>query len=456
MIGKKSSINIFPKSIWREFKETPSFDSLQKSVETEVGIIGGGIVGIISAYLLAKAGKKVILIEAEKLIDGVTGFTTAKITAQHGLIYDELIKSIGQEKAKLYYDANLVGLNLIKQLAVDLNIDCDLSEENSFVFAQTKEGAQKILAESEAYKKLAIDGGLAKKEVDLPFVVEEALVMYNQVQFHPVKFLTGLVEEIKKLGGQVYENTRALKVIDQEELVIVTENMSLISCDKVIIASHYPINDNEGIYFTRLSVNRSYAIAARTKKDIPVGLYISADQPTRSLRSVLSKEGEKLILIAGDGHATGRSKSKTIEHYRNLEEFGEAYFDIKETLYHWSSQDLTTLDKVPYIGRKTVESNRLLIATGFNKWGMSNGAVAALILTDQIVEKENEFASLFDPTRSKIKKEPAKSFIKSNASVAKEFISGKIEKTAKAVADLEKDEGGMIEFKGEKNKSLSR
>lgn len=192
MVEIESSIKFFPKSIWKEFKEIPTFESLQQSVETEVGIVGGGIVGIISAYLLTKAGKKVVLIESEKLIDGVTGFTTAKITAQHGLIYDELINSIGQEQAKLYYDANIAGLNLIKQLSIDLNIECDLTEENAFIFAQTKEGAQKIAKEAQAYKVLAIDGGLAKKEVDLPFAIEEALVMYKQAQFHPVKFLAGL------------------------------------------------------------------------------------------------------------------------------------------------------------------------------------------------------------------------------------------------------------------------
>lgn len=450
MVETESSIKEFPKSIWKEFKEIPTFESLQQSVETEVGIVGGGIVGIISAYLLTKAGKKVVLIEAEKLIDGVTGFTTAKITAQHGLIYDELINSIGQEQAKLYYDANIAGLNLIKQLSIDLNIECDLTEENAFIFAQTKEGAQKIAKEAQAYKVLAIDGELAKKEVDLPFAIEEALVMYKQAQFHPVKFLAGLIEEIKRLGGQIYEHTRALKIINQDEPVIVTEKMSLISCNQVIVASHYPINDSAGMYFTKLSVNRSYAIAARTKRNFPAGMYISAENPTRSLRSVLSTNGEKLIVIAGDGHVTGRSKTKTIEHYHNLEAFGKKQFDIEEILYHWSSQDLTTLDKVPYIGKKTDESDRILVATGFNKWGMSNGAVAATILSDQILEKKNKFAPLFDPTRSNLKKESTKSFIKDNASVAKELISGKIEKASKSIYDLKKDEGDTIEYKGKK------
>lgn len=450
MAGKESSIQQFPKSYWREFKAVPSFPVLQENSETGIGVIGGGIAGIVSAYLLTKAGKKVVLVEAGKLIDGVTGFTTAKITAQHGLIYEELIRTMGEERAKQYYEANLAGLHFIKKTAADLGIDCDLTAENAYVYAETKKGAQKIEKEAKAYERLGIDGGLAKEEINLPFAVEAALVMRNQAQFHPVKFLTGLIKEIERLGGKIYEQTRVLKVLDQDIPVIVTENMSLLSCDQVIIASHYPINDAEGMYFTKLSVNRSYAIAASTEMDVPAGMYISADLPTRSLRSILTESGEQLLLIGGEGHLTGRSKVKTSEHYQNLETFGRKYFGIQEIPYHWSAQDLTTLDKLPYIGKMTDKSDRILVATGFNKWGMSNGAVAGMVLADQIMGNTNIYANVFDPTRTKLKTVDAKIFVKDNVSVAKELIAGKIEKTSKKIDDLSIDEGGMVEVDGKK------
>lgn len=434
------------KSYWREYKNVPSYPALQGNESTDIGIIGGGIVGVISAYLLAKAGRKVTLIDAGKLIDGVTGYTTAKITAQHGVFYFPLIKIMGQEKARQYYDANMAGLNYIEETASELGIDCDFSHQNAFIYANTAIGAKLVQKEAEAYEQLGINGGLAKEEVELPFEVQEALVMRNQAQFHPVKFLAKLVSEIERLGGKIYEQTRAVKILSKNDPVIQTENMSHLSCNKVIVATHYPFNSSDGFYFTRLNVNRSYVIGARTTGKVPEGMYISADMPSRSIRYATDENGEKLLLIGGDGHATGKSKSPTMEHYKNLEKFGEKYFGIREIPYRWSAQDMTTLDKVPYVGTITAGYDNILVATGFHKWGMSNGAVAAMMLSDQILGNPNPYAELYDPTRTKMKAVDALSFLKDNGGVAKELVKGKLKMPSKTVETLGKDEGGLVKY----------
>ncbi|AIY04346.1 2Fe-2S iron-sulfur protein [Planococcus sp. PAMC 21323] len=432
------------KSFWREYKDIPSYPALQANESTDIAVVGGGMVGVISAYLLAKAGRKVTLIEAGKLVDGVTGRTTAKITAQHGLYYDSLIQVAGEEQAKLYYQANMDGLNFIEKTAKELSIDCDFSHHNAFVYANTAAGAKKIEKEAEAYMKLGIDGELAKDEVELPFSVEEAIVMRNQAQFHPVKFLAGLIKEIERLGGKIYEQTRAMKILSKNDPVIQTENLSHLSCNKVIVASHYPFNDFDGMYFSRLTVNRSYAIAAKISGNVPNDMYISGDMPSRSLRYATGENGEKLLLIGGDGHATGKSSSETIEHYYNLEKFGDEHFGIEEVPYRWSSQDMTTLDTIPYIGTITAGYDNILVATGFHKWGMSNGALAGMLLSDQVLGKENRYAAVFDPTRTKVKSKDAVSFAKDNASVAKALVTGKLQRTTKTVDDLSKDEGSLV------------
>lgn len=432
------------KSFWRAYKDIPSYPALQENESTDIAIVGGGMVGVISAYLLAKAGRQVTLIEAGKLIDGVTGRTTAKITAQHGLYYDSLIQVAGEEQAKLYYQANMDGLHFIEKTAKELSIDCDFSHHNAFVYANTAAGAKKIEKEAEAYMKLGIDGELAKHEVELPFSVEEAIVMRNQAQFHPVKFLAGLVKEIERLGGKIYEQTRAVKILSKKDPVIQTENLSHLSCNKVIVASHYPFNDFDGMYFSRLTVNRSYAIAAKVSGNIPNDMYISADMPSRSLRYAPGEDGEKLLLIGGDGHATGKSSGDTIEHYHNLEKFGNEHFGIEEIPYRWSSQDMTTLDKIPYIGTITAGYDNILVATGFHKWGMSNGALAGMLLSDQVLGIENQYAAVFDPTRTKVKVKDATSFAKDNAAVAKELVTGKLKRPSKTVEDLAKDEGSLV------------
>ncbi|MGI2328843.1 FAD-dependent oxidoreductase [Planococcus sp. YIM B11945] len=438
-----SRVPEFPKSYWRDVKGIPSFPKLQENQSTDIAVVGGGIAGIISAYLLAKAGRKVTLIDAGKLLDGVTGNTTAKITAQHGLFYYPLIKIMGEEKARLYYEANLDGLDWIKQTAAELNIDCDFSHQNAFVYTTTKIAAKLIEKEAEAYAQLGIDGGLAKEQVELPYPVEEAIVMRNQAQFHPVKFLAGLVKELKDMGVDIYEHTRATKILKKNDPVIQTENMSHLSCNKVIVATHYPFNDADGMYFSRLNITRSYVIGVKTKGPVPNDMYVSADMPSRSLRYATTDDGEKLLLIGGEGHPTGKSK-ETMQHYHNLEKFGEEHFGIEEIPYRWSAQDMTTLDKVPYIGTSTAGYDNILVATGFHKWGMAHGAVAGKLLSDQILGQDNRYASLYDPTRPKMKAVDIASFIKDNAGVAKELVKGKLKMPIKTVDSLGKDEGAFV------------
>lgn len=440
----------FPKSFWTAQQSTPKFPTLTENLTTEIGIVGGGIVGIISAYLLAKAGKKVALIEADRLINGVTGYTTAKVTAQHSLIYDELIKTIGVEKAKQYYDANISGKNLIEHFIKELSIECDYEAKDAFVYAETAHGKKKLEKEAAAYQALGIPGPSALERTDLPFPIKEALVMYDQAQFDPVKFLTPLVQEIIRLGGKIYENSRVTEVIKEQMPIILTEHNSLVLCQNVIIAAHYPINDADGLYFTQLSIHRSYAMAMRTNGKIPEGMYINADQPKRSIRSIQGADGEMLLLIAGEGHQTGKSNSKTTFHYQDLEKFSKAHFSAEKPLYFWSSQDLQTLDKVPYIGQMTEKNRTIFVATGFNKWGMTAGAFAGRLLTDTLLGIENPYSALFDPTRNKSTIKDVQTFLKKNSSVAKDFVSGKLIRPDKKSTSLRLDEGGLVSIHGEK------
>ncbi|AQQ54964.1 (2Fe-2S)-binding protein [Planococcus lenghuensis] len=438
-------------SLWKQSVDIPSYPALQENISTEVAVIGGGITGIITAYLLTKAGKKVTLIEASKLLEGVTGHTTAKITAQHGPIYAELIKTHGEEKAKLYYEANMDALNFFRYTTEELGIDCNLAGQDAYIYSESELTKQLLEKEAEAYETLGIDGGLAEVEASFPIDVKNALVMRNQAQFHPVKFLIPLIKEIENNGGKIYEKTRAIKVVNHKDPVIRTENMSHISADKVVVASHFPFNDSDGMYFARMNIQRSYVIGVRTAATvIPDGMYISADKPSRSIRYALDENGEKVLLLGGDGHRVGMSKTNTMEHYENLAEFGDKYFGIDDIPYRWSAQDMTTLDKVPYIGTSTTGYENILVATGFHKWGMSSGALAGLLLTDQIIGRENRYAHVFDPTRSKMKAADAMRFLKDNGTVAKELVSGKLQKPSRTPQDLAQGEGGAVTVNGKR------
>ena len=439
-------------SYWTQFhtnQEELPLNALQNDLETEVVIVGAGIVGIMTAFRLMNKGVNVVLVEASEVINGTTGHTTAKITAQHGLIYDKLIKSIGEDNAKLYYEANMQGLKYIHSLYTEEAIDCDYEEQDAILYAETDTYEQKVRSEFEAYQRLGIPGKLVE-ELPLPFTIKNAIIMPKQAQFHPVKFLSHLLNLFVKKGGQVFAHTpvETIQDVDEGPLQIKTKNGHTLYCNKVVIASHYPFYDMQGLYFSRLSPKRSYIVAAEIKEEAPSGMYISADQPTRSIRH--TKDGEKtLMLFGGEDHKTGQSEHP-LKHYEALKDFAERYYTVKELPYRWSAQDLETLDYVPYIGPYSSAKDHIYVATGFAKWGMSNGALAALILSDLVRGKENPYADLFTPTRSETNIQSAGKFIKENANVAKELIKGKLTDKDIRPDDLKPDEGSIVTFNGKR------
>lgn len=433
-----------PEAYWRDSAPLPSFPTLKENKKTDVCVVAGGITGITTAYQLAQEGLKVILIDADQILNGTTGHTTAKVTSQHGLIYDEFLQHLGQEKAKLYYQANQEGLHFIRDLVDLKRIQCDFSEQNAYIYSQTEQDDQKVVKEFEAYQKLGIDGDLT---YDIPFSIEtkSVVVMKNQAQFHPLQYLKVLVDGIVEKGGEIFEHTVATDVEESRGLSVVTKNGAKIECEYIVAGSHFPFYDGKGFFFTRMYAERSYVLAAKTEKEPPEGMYYSAGQPSRSLRYV-TIDGEKVALIGGDGHRTGQGKD-TLEHYEALKSFGEEVLGIKEILYRWSAQDLYTLDKVPYIGRITSGHPNIFVATGYRKWGMTNGTSAALLLQDLILGRKNAYEDLYSPSRF-VADPSLKKFISSNMNVAGHLIEGKLDRPSKKPEDLGLDEGGVVMING--------
>ncbi|WP_082220401.1 FAD-dependent oxidoreductase [Domibacillus robiginosus] len=432
-------------SYWKDHEAPRSFAPLQANLTSEVVIVGGGITGILTAWKLAKEGKQVVLIEAGKLTDGTTGFTTAKISAQHGLIYDHLIRTLGKEKARLYYEANQEAAAFLNRTVDGLEIDCDFTLQDAYVYITTNEMRPMLEKELKAYKQLGIDGGLdqASAQMNLPFHVEEALVMRGQAQFHPVKFLEALVQDMAE-QVHIFEHTRAESV---EGKTVRTSDGFTITGEHLVVASHFPFNDFDGGYFAKLHPERSYAIGVKGTNTFKSGMYISEDQPSRSVRAASLENGEQLLIIGGENHPVGNSKQKTMEHYEKLAEFAKEHFGAQDVLYRWSAQDLITLDQVPYIGHS---HDNIYVATGYAKWGMTSGTVAAGLITDLIVKGNSRYAELYDPKRKKLKPTDIKTFVGQNTKVAKDLISGKLKTAEKTVDSLQPGEGAVVIVDGEK------
>jgi glycine/D-amino acid oxidase-like deaminating enzyme/nitrite reductase/ring-hydroxylating ferredoxin subunit len=445
MINWENKLPQFPEPFWRDTAKLPSFPKLTEDLTVDVAIVGGGISGITTAYLLSEQGLKVAIIEAGKLLNGITGHTTAKITAQHDLIYDEFINHFGLEKAKLYYEANTDALHFIKKTAREKHIDCDFIEDDAYVYTNLEEKVSKINKEAAAYEKLGIPGGIASS-MPIDIEIKTAIVMKNQAQYHPLKFLKVLVESFVNNGGKIYEHTTAKDVEEGNTPVITTRDGHKVTCNYLVSCSHFPFYD-KGFYFTRMYEERSYLLALRTKKQYPGGMYLSAETPKRSIRYT-PYNGENLVIVAGEKHKTGHG-TNTMKHYEHLSAFGDQLFGIEEVVNRWSAQDLTTLDKLPYIGFITENSPNILVATGYRKWGMTNGTAAGLLISDLILKKENPYQQLYTPSR--FYADPSiKNFVTQNADVAGHFVAGKLGMVSKKVEEIQNNEGAVVKVNGKR------
>lgn len=434
-----------PKSYWIDSAEIPSFQLLEKDIETEVAIVGGGISGITTAYLLAKEGLQVTVLESTRLLNGTTGHTTAKVTAQHGLIYDELINHFGVESTKLYYSANEDAAAFIEDYIKEHSIDCDYQREDAYIFSSSESDRQTLKQEANAYEKIGIDGGFIDN-IPLQIPAIGAVVMKNQAQFHPLKYLGQMVKDMTELGVQVFEGNAAINMDHGDPAVIHMRNGVKVKAKYVVSASHFPFHDGKG-YFARLYPKRSYVVAVKPEQSFPGGMYISSDKPTRSFRSV-KINGEDMLLVIGDSNKTGQGKPE-IEHYQALEEDAVKLFGAKEILYRWSAQDLVTPDKVPYIGRISANHENVFVATGFRKWGMAHGTLSGMLISDLIIGRDNPYKHLYAPSRFPL--DPSlKTFVKENMNVAAHLISGKFDRPDKEIKDINQDEGAVITIKGKR------
>lgn len=368
-------------SIWDKNVQLPRFPRLQGDVHTDVLIIGGGLAGLLCAKSLKQAGVDCIVIEQDRIMSGVSGRTTAKLTSQHGMIYGKLLKKLGLEQARLYWQANQDALAQLSALAE--NADCDFTRENSYIYAAG--GTEELEAEMAAYEQLGIPFRW-KHHLPLPFPVAGALCFSDQAQFHPLK----LAARISK-GLQIFENTKALSFQGNR----VQTPQGVITAEKIIVATHFPIINKHGSYFLKLYQQRSYVIALAGAPKLR-GMYLDCRENGLSLRSA-----GPWLLLGGGGHRTGKEGLG----WSLPQSAAEKYYKEAKIVARWATQDCMTLDGIPYIGQYSKATPNLYVATGFQKWGMSSAMAAAMILTDLLQGKENPYASLFSPSRSMLHKQ---------------------------------------------------
>jgi glycine/D-amino acid oxidase-like deaminating enzyme/nitrite reductase/ring-hydroxylating ferredoxin subunit len=372
-------------SLWLATAPPTDHAPLTGDLEVDVAVLGGGIAGVTTALLLERQGANVALIEADRVGRGVTGCTTAKVSALQALVYQTIRSRKGKDAAAVYATASLAAVERVSELAE--GIDCDLARRPAFTYAAEADEASSIEDEHEA----AVQAGLAAEFVeapDVPYPVHGAVRLADQIQLHPVKYVQGLAAQL----SQVYERTRALAV-DEGPPCVVRTDRGEVRAQHVVVATHYPIFDR-GLYFARLDAQRSYCIAARLKSGAPPqGMAISAGSTTRSLRS-----HDDLLIVGGEGHSVGSSEAKP-ERFEALARFARDHWDVAEVTHRWSAQDPIPYDHLPVIGPYRPGSSRLWVSSGFMKWGLTTATFGAVILADLIAGRDHEWAATFTPNR---------------------------------------------------------
>lgn len=363
-------------SVWVQDVQMPQFLQLKGDLHTDVLIIGGGLAGLLCADRLKRAGVDCVLIEQNRLMSGVSGRTTAKITSQHGLIYDKLLRKFAAEKAWLYWQANEDALAAIRKIAQDA--DCDFKTQKSFLYSTG--GTERLEAEMAAYETLGIPAQWEEK-TELPFPVTGAVSFSEQGRFHPMKFAAHIAKDLK-----IYENTKALAFAGNR----VQTPKGSITAQKIIVATHFPLLNKHGAYFLKLYQQRSYVIALENAGRV-AGMYLDCAENGLSVRSA-----GRWLLLGGGGHRTGKQGG----NWEHPESVARKYAPQARVMARWATQDCMTLDGMPYIGQYSKATPNLYVATGFQKWGMTTSMAAAMILGDQICGKENPYAELFSPSRS--------------------------------------------------------
>ena len=377
----------------------------------------------------------------------LVGNSTAKITSQHDLFYDYLLQSLGKEQAKQYLDANEEAVHNIEKIIKKEEISCEYEKQDAYVFTQKEEEIPKIKKEVEAVNSLGFPAEFVTN-VELPIKIKGAIKFPNQAQFNPCKYANGLVDAISKSEKVIiFENTKVVDVKKEAPYKIITENGKMVKAKYVVLATHYPIINIPGYYFLKMYQSMSYAIGVETQKQLFQGMYINSEKPTFSFRTAKTGDKDLLIVVGGD-HKTGEEKDLS-RTYEELEKEAKQIDPDSKVIYKWCTEDCISLDKIPYIGEFSNLMPNVYVGTGYKKWGITSSNIAANIIVDKILGKENPYKEVFTSTRLK----PVKNY-QEMGNVLKEvtnsLIIDKFKIPEETLNEIGLDEGKILELDGKK------
>ncbi|MDO6391546.1 FAD-dependent oxidoreductase [Pontibacter sp. BT731] len=431
--------------------QRPDYPTLDGGLRVDVAIIGGGITGITAAHQLAKAGKRVAVLEARRVGGGTTGWSTGNLYVPVGPYFHHIAKTRSQEVASTVAQARFTALNFIEQHAQQYSIDCHFARRPWYFFTQEEDMVSNIEKEAEALQQAGMATEFVTQVPGLRFdSVQRAVRMDGQARFHPLRYVLGLAKAVTQMGGQIYEHTTVLDLKEEEDHCLLKTTHGTVTCNQMIIATHIPI----GIHSvqTVAAPYRSYVVAMRLKSGAYPDAYYWHNDKTHHAITTHSTDSMELdmLMIAGNHHKTGQASHQEYQHYFNeLEAYARQHFDIASVEFRWSAQHYRSGDGVPYIGLTHKSAKRTYIATGFYADGLTYGTVAGIQLADTIAGEGSPWLEAFDATRG-TNLSTAGEFIKENANVAAQYLKDIPAGQASHFSDIGPGEGKTIEVDSEK------
>ncbi|MCJ8165093.1 FAD-dependent oxidoreductase [Pontibacter sp. E15-1] len=408
--------------IWEKNITLPNTHALHENLTCDVCVVGAGIAGLTTAYLLAKEGKRVIVLESKSIGGGETSRTTAHLSNALDDMYYNLIKHFGKDGARLACQSHAQAIDKIEEIAKDAGIECDFDRVDGYLVATTEEEEALLMQELEALQQIGWHDVVLRKQCPAPYLTALPCLHYpNQARFHAMKYLAGLAGAILEKDGQIFTNSHVVDFKPGAVSTVVTESGHAVSANHLVIATNTPVTNKVSMH-TKLAPYRTYAIGVQVpQRDIPDALYWDMKDPYHYVRLQRNPDEEDydILIVGGEDHKTGQDQHLT-KHFQELERWTRLKFpSAGEVVYQWSGQVFEPVDGLAYIGRNPGDPNNVYIATGDSGHGMTHGTIAGILLTDLIMDRQNPWTALYDPSRSPLKS--AGEYFKQNLNVAAQF-----------------------------------
>jgi glycine/D-amino acid oxidase-like deaminating enzyme/nitrite reductase/ring-hydroxylating ferredoxin subunit len=434
--------------VWWPGVKLPEFPALEKDVRVDVAVVGAGISGLTTAYLLAREGKSVAVVDDGGLGTGMTGATTAHLTNCLDRRYTDIARVRGEEAARLAAESHASAIDRIGRIAREEKIDCDFERVDGYLFAAAGAAPSTLDAELDAVRAAGIPAEWVERAPLPSFDTGKCIRFPRQARFHPLHYIAGLARAVGKRGGRIFSNTHVDEIRGGDEASIRAGKLR-IACDAIVVATNVPVNDLVAIH-TKQAAFMSYVIGARLPEGlVPAGLYWDSEDPFHYVRTAAMPDGDgDCLIVGGEDHRTGQA-SDTGDRHRRLEDWARARFpEIQEVAFTWAGQVMETLDGLAFIGRNPMDADNVYVATGDSGNGLTHGTIAGILLTDQILGRDNAWTELYEPSRKPVR--AAGTFVREAANTVAQYAGWFTGGDAAKVSDIPRDSGAVIRRGAEK------